>query len=88
MLNLEQPVLFHLVAEAAKLTLHARGALAFLEKLIGQRTFVRIEAYVDLTRLALAPLPRGGHFPLDLDARDGAGAGRSRALQVGRGQFR
>ena len=54
MLNLEQPVLFHLVAEAAKLTLHARGALAFLEKLIGQRTFVRIEAYVDLTRLTLS----------------------------------
>ena len=53
-LTLEQPILFHLVAEAAKLTLHARGALAFLERLIGQRTLVRIEAYVDLTKLTLS----------------------------------
>ena len=76
-LTLETPVLFHLVAEAARLTLHAKGPLAVLNQLIGERTLVRIEAYVDVTKLtvSLACREKGIYLSIsDLEmalARDG-----------------
>ena len=53
LLRLEQPVLFHLVAEAARLTLVGKGALFVLNRLIGERTLVRIEADVELAHLSV-----------------------------------
>ena len=53
LLRLEQPILFHLVAEAARLTLLGKGALFVLNRLIGERTCVRIEADVELAQLSV-----------------------------------
>ena len=50
-LTLEQPVLFHLVAEARRLSLLGKGSLSVLSSLIGVRRQVRIEADVELTEL-------------------------------------
>ena len=38
LLRLEQPILFHLVAEAARLTLLGKGTLFVLNRLIGERS--------------------------------------------------
>jgi len=48
-LSLEQPILFHIVAEASRLSVLGKGALFPLNHLIGERRHVRIEADVELT---------------------------------------
>ena len=53
LLRLEQPILFHLVAEAARLSLLGKGPLSVLNRLIGERTRVRIEADVELAQLSV-----------------------------------
>jgi hypothetical protein len=45
------PILFHVVGEASRLTLHGKGALAVLNPLIGERSLVRVEADVELSKL-------------------------------------
>ena len=53
LLRLEQPILFHLVAEAARLSLLGKGPLSVLNRLIGERTRMRIEADVELAQLSV-----------------------------------
>ena len=50
-LNVEQPILFHLVAEASMVSIKGKGALFPLNHLIGRRTKVCIEADVELSKL-------------------------------------
>ena len=52
-LKLEQPILFHIVADASRLTLSGKRGLAWVGKIFGERTDVRLEADVELTSLIL-----------------------------------
>ena len=50
-LSVAKPILFHVVAEAARIVVLGKGALFALNHLIGTRTNVQIEADVELTHL-------------------------------------